>query len=74
MYVGVVLILLGESVLFASTTLLWYGLLAWVCFHLFIVLYEEPTLRRKCGISYEDYCKKVPRWIPWPIGASVAKT
>ena len=32
--------------------------------HLFVVLYEEPTLRRKFGSSYERYCRNVPRW--WP--------
>jgi protein-S-isoprenylcysteine O-methyltransferase Ste14 len=64
MYVGAVLILLGESVLFASATLLMYTLLAWVVVHLFVVFYEEPTLRQKFGISYENYRKTVPRWIP----------
>jgi protein-S-isoprenylcysteine O-methyltransferase Ste14 len=72
MYVGVVLILLGESIVFASLTLLGYALLAWLCCHLFVVLYEEPVLRRKFGRSYKEYCKSVPRWIPraragcWP--------
>jgi protein-S-isoprenylcysteine O-methyltransferase Ste14 len=31
---------------------------------LFVVLYEEPTLRRKFGTQYEAYCRNVPRWIP----------
>jgi len=31
---------------------------------LFVVLYEEPTLRRKFGAEYEEYCRNVPRWIP----------
>ncbi len=61
-----VLILLGESVLFASMTLLWYALLAWLCFHLFVVFYEEPTLRQKFGTAYENYCKTVSRWVPRP--------
>ena len=64
MYVGVVLILLGESVLFASAILLGYALLAWVVVHLFVVFYEEPTLRQKFGASYAEYRKMVPRWIP----------
>jgi protein-S-isoprenylcysteine O-methyltransferase Ste14 len=37
---------------------------------LFVMLYEEPTLRSKFGAEYEDYCKNVRRWIPrlraWP--------
>ena len=28
------------------------------------MLYEEPTLRRRFGAEYEDYCRRVPRW--WP--------
>jgi protein-S-isoprenylcysteine O-methyltransferase Ste14 len=64
MYAGVLLILLGESVLFASTILLGYALLAWLVSHLFVVFYEEPTLRRKFGKSYENYCTRVARWIP----------
>jgi protein-S-isoprenylcysteine O-methyltransferase Ste14 len=32
--------------------------------HLFVVLYEEPTLRRQYGESYEEYVRTVPRWVP----------
>lgn len=32
--------------------------------HLFVLLYEEPTLRRKFGADYEEYCRNVSRW--WP--------
>jgi protein-S-isoprenylcysteine O-methyltransferase Ste14 len=32
--------------------------------HLFVVFYEEPTLRGKFGAEYETYCKNVRRW--WP--------
>jgi protein-S-isoprenylcysteine O-methyltransferase Ste14 len=32
--------------------------------HLFVVLYEEPTLRKKFGAEYEQYCRNVRRW--WP--------
>ena len=39
--------------------------------HLFVVLYEEPTLRRKFGADYERYCQNVNRWWPrlsgWPV-------
>jgi protein-S-isoprenylcysteine O-methyltransferase Ste14 len=27
-------------------------------------LYEEPALKRKFGTTYEEYLKRVPRWIP----------
>jgi protein-S-isoprenylcysteine O-methyltransferase Ste14 len=32
--------------------------------HVFVILYEEPTLRRQFGESYEEYRRSVPRWIP----------
>jgi protein-S-isoprenylcysteine O-methyltransferase Ste14 len=32
--------------------------------HLFVVFYEEPTLRGKFGADYEQYCRNVGRW--WP--------
>src|SRR5438093_2707116 len=56
MYVGVMNILLGEALLFASRTLLWYAAVVFVGCNLFVLLYEEPTLRRKFGADYERYC------------------
>ena len=32
--------------------------------HLFVVFYEEPTLRKKFGDDYIEYCRNVRRW--WP--------
>jgi protein-S-isoprenylcysteine O-methyltransferase Ste14 len=64
MYVAVVSILVGEVVLFQSLRLAAYVLIVWLFFHFFVLLYEEPTLRRKFGPSYEEYLKTVPRWIP----------
>ena len=64
MYVGVELILLGESLLFESAILVIYALAAGALFHLFVVLYEERTLRRKFGNQYAEYCRAVPRWLP----------
>lgn len=32
--------------------------------HLFVVFYEEPTLRDKFGADYIAYCRNVRRW--WP--------
>ncbi len=31
---------------------------------LFVVFYEEPTLRKKFGTDYEEYCRNVHRWRP----------
>jgi protein-S-isoprenylcysteine O-methyltransferase Ste14 len=32
--------------------------------HLFVIGYEEPTLRRMFGAEYGEYCRNVPRWLP----------
>lgn len=32
--------------------------------HLFVRYYEEPTLQRKFGADYEEFCRNVPRWLP----------
>lgn len=64
MYSGVAMVILGESVLFRSAHLVEYAALMLLIAHVFVVLYEEPTLQRTFGESYEEYRRTVPRWIP----------
>ena len=64
MYVGVVSILLGETIFFKSLALLVYASVLLVGFHLRVVYYEEPTLKRLFGDAWEQYENRVPRWIP----------
>ena len=64
MYVGALLILVGHFLWFQSLWLLLYAGCLFLAFHLFVVLYEEPTLRRQFGESYIRYCQSVSRWIP----------
>ncbi len=64
MYLSVLLVLTGESVVYRSRFLLRYSLVVWVLFFLIVLLYEEPMLRGKFGDSYREYSKEVPRWIP----------
>jgi protein-S-isoprenylcysteine O-methyltransferase Ste14 len=45
MYVAVVSMILGQGVILGNVTLLEYGGLAWLLFHVFVLVYEEPTLR-----------------------------
>ena len=63
-YVGALAVLVGWDVMFRGTNLLIYTLCVGICFHLFVVLYEEPHLRRQFGAEYRDYCEKVGRWLP----------
>lgn len=64
MYVAVSLLIMGQGLFFGSESVLEYGLVVWLGFTAFVVLYEEPTLRGKFGKEYENYCAKVHRWIP----------
>jgi hypothetical protein len=63
-YQCALLVLGGEAWLFPSLPLLLYPAVAAVGCHLFVVLYEEPTLRRRFGAEYELYRSTVWRWIP----------
>lgn len=64
MYVAVSALILGQGLVFGNVVVLEYGLIVWLAFLAFVVLYEEPTLRRQFGMQYEAYCNRVPRWIP----------
>jgi protein-S-isoprenylcysteine O-methyltransferase Ste14 len=64
MYVSVLLMLAGEGVLFWSARLLEYTAMVFMAFHIFVLLQEEPALRKKMGTAYEQYAQDVPRWIP----------
>jgi len=64
MYVSVVSAILGQGLVLGNMWLLKYSGLVWLLFHLFVLGYEEPTLRDTFGSEYEAFCTGVPRWIP----------
>jgi protein-S-isoprenylcysteine O-methyltransferase Ste14 len=64
MYIAVVSLILGQGLFFGSVLVLEYGVAVWVAFYLFVLIYEEPTLRKSYGPEYEVFCANVPRWIP----------
>lgn len=64
MYLSVTTIVLGELMLTCSRALLTYWVIWFVAVNLFVVLFEEPTLRSQFGESYERYTRTVGRWIP----------
>lgn len=64
MYVGVVSAVLGQALLFGNLSLLEYTALIWVFFHMFVLVYEEPTLKASFGAEYQSFRAAVPRWIP----------
>ena len=64
MYVAVVSAILGQGFILGNIQLLEYGGAVWVLFHLFVLFYEEPTLRATFGSQFTTFCAEVPRWIP----------
>jgi protein-S-isoprenylcysteine O-methyltransferase Ste14 len=64
MYIGAGLALASASLYYQSLPLLTYTAGFLFVMHLFVVLYEEPTLRRTFGKDYESYCGQVRRWLP----------
>lgn len=64
MYIGAWLVVLGESALFHAPLVIAYAAFLCLPVHLFVIFYEEPTLHRQFGTSYDEYRRAVPRWIP----------
>ena len=64
MYVGACFALAGAALFYESWALIGYCFIFTLVMHLFVVMYEEPTLRRTFGTPYERYCEQVQRW--WP--------
>jgi protein-S-isoprenylcysteine O-methyltransferase Ste14 len=66
MYLGLGIMLIGEALLMPQ---IWRGMAAliavlWIAVTVLVVRKEERDLRRLFGVEYEEYCRKVPRWIP----------
>jgi protein-S-isoprenylcysteine O-methyltransferase Ste14 len=64
MYTSVLAVVLGQALYYGSSRIACYGVFLFACFHVFVVLYEEPTLRMQFGSEYEAFSRTVPRWLP----------
>jgi protein-S-isoprenylcysteine O-methyltransferase Ste14 len=64
MYLGVVTIVSGVALCFASQPVGWYAALLLVAFHARVVLFEEPWLARTFPDAWPRYASAVRRW--WP--------
>jgi len=61
---GELLVIWSEALYFASLGIGLYAIVISLLAHLSIVYVEEPELHRRFGQSYQEYCRKVPRWFP----------
>ena len=64
MYVGGFFMLSGFGLYERSISILLMALLLLLVVHLLVAFYEEPTLRKSFGASYEEYCRTTRRWLP----------
>jgi protein-S-isoprenylcysteine O-methyltransferase Ste14 len=67
MYVALLIVLSGEALFLADIRIFYWALVFWTACHLFVLAYEEPTLKRKFGGEYQTYRANVPRWLPRAI-------
>jgi protein-S-isoprenylcysteine O-methyltransferase Ste14 len=64
MYIAVASTIVGQALLLGQFELLVYAALFGVLVFCFVHFYEEPTLARQFGSSYEEYRRAVPGWLP----------
>jgi protein-S-isoprenylcysteine O-methyltransferase Ste14 len=64
MYLSVTAIILGEALVAWSSEVTIYWAIWFGGVNLFVIGYEEPTLRRRFGAAYEEYTRQVGRWCP----------
>jgi len=71
-YLGAAIAVGGAAVYYQAPLLLAYVVAFLLVMHLFVVLYEEPTLRRSFGPAYDAYCRDVRRWRPSGLSGAPA--
>jgi protein-S-isoprenylcysteine O-methyltransferase Ste14 len=61
---GELAVIWAEALYFASLGIFIYAAVITVAAHLMVVYVEEPELRGRFGESFDEYCQRVPRWLP----------
>lgn len=61
---GVLMVLLGEALIFSSIELFLLFVAFFVINHVYFIYSEEPGLVKRFGDDYIEYKKNVPRWMP----------
>ncbi len=60
MYVAGISVVLGQALLLGDIRILAYAICAWLAMHVFVLSYEEPTLRKTFGAEYENVLRACP--------------
>ena len=66
MYLAVLAAIAGQALILSRPALLLYAAAVGAGFGAFVRWYEEPTLTRRYGASYQAYQHQVPGWLPRP--------
>jgi protein-S-isoprenylcysteine O-methyltransferase Ste14 len=64
MYLGYFALVFGIALIVGSTLLYAYAVIFTVATHFYVVIFEEPRLRRRFGSSYRLFTEQTPRWLP----------
>jgi protein-S-isoprenylcysteine O-methyltransferase Ste14 len=64
MILSVLLIQIGEALVFASRGIAWLAVIFFVVNTLYFTFSEEPGLEKRFGAEYIEYKKNVPMWLP----------
>jgi protein-S-isoprenylcysteine O-methyltransferase Ste14 len=68
MYLGAGVALFGAALFYQSPILAAYAAVFLLVCHVFVLAYEEPTLKRLFGSDYDAYRRRVHRWLPGRSG------
>jgi protein-S-isoprenylcysteine O-methyltransferase Ste14 len=63
MYIGYLTVFMGIFLTYRHLLLFAYFLFTFIALHLFVILYEEPELKKRFGEAYLKYAREVPRWL-----------
>jgi len=63
MYVGVTLVYLGAALALGQVLTFALIVLPWAAVNLIVIPFEEARLRITFGKDYDDYCRRVRRWL-----------
>lgn len=70
LYAGALLALLGGALWHGSAFGFVATAVAAVVAHAWVIGIEETRLRRRFGAAYDEYMRRVPRWIPIRLGTT----